>query len=192
MVKLILFFVFFRVDPNPPVIDTFDMLEVNHKCNDYGVPNMDQVIAWDWSKRDRKFHCQWWKDMGKSSREKTKEGEKEWLKKRRAIADNIRQWPQRKHWLDNTPYRGEYVGGIYQPVKNWRTGYWEIKFDNRIVRAKIFRETHTNYDPEVEDRKEFNQKFRRGLRKLPINKTSILNNKTWQEFIEGLVPQFNN
>ena len=166
MAKLILILIFFlRIDPNPPVIDTFDMLEVNHKCNEYGAVNMDQVIAWDWSRRDKKFHCQWWKDMGDSSRKKTEEGEAKWMKKRRDIADQIKDWQERKHFLDNTSYRGDYVGGKYKPVKNWRTGYWEIRVDNRIIRAKIFKETHTAYDPELEDRKEFGSRSRRGLTK---------------------------
>jgi len=165
MISLIAILLLMRIDHNAPVVDTFDMLEVNHKCNEYGVVNMDQVIAWDWHKRDKKFHCQWWKDMGDSAREKTKEGEAKWLKKRRDIADQIKDWQQRKHWLDNTSYKGEYVGGKFAPVKNWRTGYWEIKLEGRIIRAKSFQETHTNHDPEVEDRKEFDKKARRGLTK---------------------------
>ena len=183
MVQIIFLISLFKVDPNPPIIDTFDMLEVNHKCNEYGVVNMNQVIAWDWHKRHKKFHCQWWKNMGDSAKEKTKEGETEWMKKRRAIADKIKDWETRKHFLNNTPYMGEYVGGKYAPIKNWRTGYWEIKFDNRIIRAKIFRETHTTNDPEVDDRQEFDTKARRGLRE--IKKTQLT--EQWEEWQQQIL-----
>lgn len=178
MVQIIFLISLFRIDPNPPVIDTFDMLEVNHKCNRYGVVTMDQVIAWDWHQRHKEFHCQWWMNMGNSARERTEEGEAKWMKKRRDIADQIKDWKTRKDWLNNTHYRGEYVGGQYEPIKNWRTGYWEIKFDNRIVRAKIFRETYTNNDPEVDDRKEFSKKLRRGLREVKSTQLS----QQWEEW----------
>lgn len=156
---------FSRIQHNPKIVDTFDMIEVNHRCNEYGTPSMDQIICWDWARHESRFLCQYWKDMGSSAREKTKEGEKKWMKERRAKADKIKDWVLRKDFLNKTHYAGDFVGGKYWPYKNWRSGYYEIKYENRIIRAKIFRQTWTNYDPEVEDRKKFPVDLRRNLTK---------------------------
>lgn len=154
-----------RIDHDPKLIDTFDVLEMNHKHNDWGVPTLDQIIAWDLHKFDNKLHVAWWKSL-KDGRIKTKEGEEKWLKERRAIADKIKDWETRKDFLNNTKYRGEFnKDSDYYPVKNWRSGYWEIRVDNRIIRAKIFIETNTVYDPEVDDRKLHPTRLRRGLLK---------------------------
>ena len=84
---------------------------------------------------------------------------------RRAKADKIKDWVLRKDFLNKTHYAGDFVGGKYWPYKNWRSGYYEIKYENRIIRAKIFRQTWTTYDPEVEDRKKFPVDLRRNLTK---------------------------
>ncbi len=162
---ILFFLVLFRIDHDPKLIDTFDVLEMNHKHNEWGVPTLDQIIAWDQHKRDNKLHVEWWKSL-KDGRIKTKEGEEKWLKERRAIADKIKDWETRKHFLNNTKYRGEFnKGSDYYPVKNWRSGYWEIRVDNRIIRAKIFIETNTVYDPETDDRELHPTRLRRGLLK---------------------------
>ena len=153
-----------RIDHNAPTVDTFDLIEVNHKYNQWGTCQLDQVIAWDWHNRHKKFHVEWWRSM-RDGRKPTKEGEEKWLKKRRDIADKIKDWPTRRSFLAGTEYRGEFVGGKYMPVKNHRTGYWEIKIEDRIIRAKSFQETHTTNDPEAEDRKEYPSSGRRGLTK---------------------------
>ena len=44
----------------------------------------------------------------------------------------------------------------------------------------------------IADREFFPSQLRRGLTKLPINKSAVINNQEWQNFIERLVPQFNN
>lgn len=163
-VYLIFLALILDIDLNPTTVDTFDMIEVNHRYNEWGTCNLDQVIAWDWHKRDRDFHVEWWRSM-RDGRKPTKEGEAKWLKKRRDIADKIKDWPTRRSFLAGTEYRGEFVGGKYMPVKNHRTGYWEIKLDDRIIRAKSFQETHTTHDPEADDRKEHPSSIRRGLTK---------------------------
>jgi len=164
MKLILLISLLLRIDHNAPTIDTFDMIEVNHKYNEWGACQLDQVICWDWHKRDHEFHVEWWRSM-RDARIPTKEGEAKWLKKRREIADKIKDWPTRRSFLAGTEYRGEFVGGKYMPVKNHRTGYWEIKLDGRIIRAKSFQETHTTYDPEADDRKEHPSSIRRGLKK---------------------------
>jgi hypothetical protein len=154
-----------KIDHYPKIIDTYDILEVNHKHNEWGACDLDQVLAWDWHDRHNKHHVQWWKSM-RDARKFTKEGEEKWLKKRRGIADKIQDWPTRRIFLAQTHYRGEFdKSSKYYPVKNWRTGYWEIRVDNRIIRAKIFRETNTVFDPEADDRKEYPTRSRRGLTK---------------------------
>jgi hypothetical protein len=153
-----------RIDANAPTIDTFDMIEVNHKYNEWGGCDLDQVIAWDWHAKDRDFHVQWWRSM-RQGRQYTAQGQMEWLKKRRKLADQIKDWPTRRSFLSKTEYRGEFIGGRYMPIKNHRTGYWEIKIEDRIIRSKIFQETHTYDDPESKDRMEYPSFKRRGLTK---------------------------
>lgn len=167
MVKLILLLFIFRIDPNPKTIDTFDIIEVNHTYNKWGGEGLVQVITLDWIKHHNRFHVQWYKVM-ENCFIKTEEDKKKWDEERRKDADKIKDWMKRLDFLNCTSYRGKFnsMHNLY-PEKNWRTGYWEIKFDNRIVRAKIFRETYTGYDVEVVDRKKFNIEFRRGLTKKP-------------------------
>ena len=167
MVKLVLLFLLFKIDPSPPVIDTFDMLEVNHTYNKWGIESMAQVIAWDFVKHRNKFHVQWYKVM-KDCFIETEEDKKKWDKERRERADKIKDWMTRLDFLNSSEYRGKFdsMPNLYHE-KTWRTGYWEIKFDNHIVRAKIFRETYTRYDPEVRDRQ--SHKNRRGLTKRGVD-----------------------
>ena len=58
-VYLIFLALILDIDLNPTTVDTFDMIEVNHRYNEWGTCNLDQVIAWDWHKRDRDFHVEW-------------------------------------------------------------------------------------------------------------------------------------
>jgi len=156
---------FIKIDLSPKVVDTFDIIEVNHTYNKWGGKGLVQVMAIDWVKDDRSFHCQWYKVL-RNAFVKTEEGEKRWLKNRRNLADMIKDWPTRQDFLINTPYQGEFneMHELY-PVKNWKTGYWEVKFSNRIIRSKSFTETHTYYDSEVKDRKNWPVSKRKGLTK---------------------------
>ena len=130
--------------------------------------------------------------------EETEEGKKKWDKKIRDKADKIKDWMTRISFLNDNRYRGEFVGGKYYPSKNFRTGYWEVKFLDkgfrRIIKSKIFVESRTKYDPETADREFYSIKYRRGLKKIPTNqsKSAVINNPEWQNFVERLVPHFNN
>ena len=165
MVNLILLFLLFRIDPNPKIVDTFDILEINHTYNEWGGKGLVQVMGVDWHRYETHFHVEWYKVL-RNCHVKTEEGEKKWLKERREIADKIKDWLTRLDFMNSTEYVGEFDKSheLY-PVKNWRSGYWEIKIDDRIIRAKSFQETHTRYDAEVEDRKDHPIKQRRGLTK---------------------------
>jgi len=56
------------------------------------------------------------------------------------------------------------------PRYNWTSGDYETIFQDgdviRRVRAKYYRETWTQYDPEIEERERLPKDCRRGLRKL--------------------------
>lgn len=183
MVKLVLLLLVFRVEPNPKVIDTFDIIEVNHTYNDWGGKGLVQVMTLDWMKHRKKFHVQWYKVM-QDCFIKTKEGEEKWDKQRRAYADKIKDWMKRLNFLNSTNYRGEFDSAHKLfPQKNWTTGYWEIKFDNRIIRAKIFRETFTRYDAETQDRKEFSLNLRRGLTEVKETQLS----QQWRKWQQDII-----
>jgi hypothetical protein len=192
MVKLILLLLLLRIDNDATTVDTFDRIEVNHYHNEYGAEKWTQLICWDWYGRKSVFHVQHW-IMMKDAYKKTEKGEKEWNKKRMAYADKIRDWEVRRNFLNNTSYRGDFVGGWYYPFKNYRSGYWEVKFydkgHQRIIKSKIFIETHTQYDPEVADREFFHSDSRRGLTKLPNQKPPVITQE-WREFVDRLVPRF--
>lgn len=164
---LILFLLTFDLSQETRIVDTFDMIEVNHHYNEWGVETWAQLILWDWHEQDSAFHVEHW-IMMKDAHEETEEGEKEWEKKRRKIEQKIKSIELRERWLWASQYRGDFVGGKFFPIKNWTNRYYEVKYNDgkhdRLIRAKIFRETHTQYDPESRDRQ--THKDRRGLTKL--------------------------
>jgi hypothetical protein len=165
MKLILLISLLLRIDHNTPTIDTFDILELNHTYNEWGGERLVQIMGVDWHRSDRDFHVEWYKVL-RDCHIKTEEGEKKWLKERREIADKIKDWMTRLDFLNSTEYKGEFNKmHKYYPKKNWRSGYWEIKLDGRIIRAKSFQETHTTNDREVEDRKEHPTSIRRGLSK---------------------------
>ena len=181
LVKLILFISLFKVGNENVAVDTFDMIEVNHHHNEWGVETWAQVILWDWHPAGSKFHCEKW-IMMKDAHKKTDEGRKNWEKLRRKIEQGLDTLERRKQWLNASHYMGDFSSDSkFYPRKNWTNGYYEIKYNDkkirRIIRAKIFRETYTQYDPEVEDRKYHPADKRRGLT-LPQFKTveDIINN----------------
>ncbi len=170
MIKIFAILLLFKIGHDTTIVDTFDMVEVNHYHNDVGAERWSQLIFWDWDLGKTRLNVHYWKIM-KGAYEKTKEGENKWNKRVRDIADNIKNWENRKHFLDNAKYHGEFIGGKLFPVKNYKSGYYEIIFYEkygshsirRKLQAKTFRETHTTYDVEVFDRKKFHQDYRRGL-----------------------------
>jgi len=186
---LILLLLLFDVNKNPVIVDTFDMIEVNHYHNEWGVEQWSQLICWDWHSYDNKFHVEYW-TMMKDAYKKTEKGEKEWEKSRLKIAQQYRDFNQRRDFMSNSEYKGDFEGGKLYPKKDWRSGYYTVKTLNndgdRLLRAKIFRETFTQNDPEVDDRSPHNTKERRGLKE--ITKKEI--DPTWQDFVNRLVPPF--
>ena len=197
MVKLILLFLMFDLNKEPPYVDYFDRIEVNHYHNEWGAEVWSQLICWDWNPRKGVFRVEHY-IMMKDAYKETEEGKKKWDKNIRDIADKIKDWMTRVDFLTSCRYRGDFVGGTYYPFKNFRTDYWEVKFldkgFSRIIKSKIFVESRTKYDPETADREFYATKYRRGLKKIPTNqsKSSVINNPEWQNFVERLVPQFNN
>ena len=195
MVKLILLFLMFDLNKEPPYVDYFDRIEVNHYHNEWGAEVWSQLICYDWNGRKGVFQVQHY-IMMKDAYKETEEGKKKWDKKVRDYADKIKDWMTRVDFLTSCRYRGDFVGGTYYPFKNFRTGYWQIKFldkkFDRIIRSKVFIETRTQYDPEVADREFYATKYRRGLKKLPLSKSAVINNSEWQDFVDIIVPQFHN
>lgn len=192
MIKVILLLLFFRIDNNPTVVDTFSRIEVNHYYNEYGAEKWSQLICWDWYGRKSVFHVQHW-IMMKDAYKKTEQGEKKWNKKIRDYADKIKDWEARRDFLNGSSYIGDFVGGKYYPFKNFKTRYWEVKFfdkgQQRIIRSKIFTETHTQYDPEVVDREFFRVEGRRGLVEVLVKKR--VGSEEWQGFVDRLTPFLN-
>ena len=78
--------------------------------------------------------------MMKDAYKKTEEGKKKWDKQVRDYADKIKDWMTRLDFLNDSHYRGDFVGGAYYPFKNFRTRYWEVKFFDKNVRRIIFME----------------------------------------------------
>lgn len=192
MIKVILLLLFFRVDNDTTIVDTFDRIEVNHYHNEYGAEKWTQLICWDWNGRKSVFHVQHW-IMMKDAYKKTEQGEKKWNKTVRDYADKIRNWEERRDFLNGTKYIGDFTGGKYYPFKNFKTRYWEVKFfdkgHRRIIKSKIFTETHSQYDPEVADREFFRVEARRGLIEIKTNKR--VGSKEWQAFVDRLTPFLN-
>lgn len=170
---LILFLSLFRLGDENLIVDTFDIIEVNHYHNEWGVQVWSQIILWDWHSFDCKFHVEKWIMMD-DAYVKTKEGRKKWEKAVQEIKDNLEPLERKQQWGWASYYRGDFVYGKFYPKKNWTTGYYEIKYKDgkrdRVIKAKIFRETHTQYDPESKDRKYHPTSTRRGLT-LPQSKT---------------------
>ena len=154
-----------RIDHGSILKDHYDMIEVNHYYNDYGSERWTQLIMWD--RIDNKYHVQKWVMM-KDAYTKSEAHQKKYEKNRRKIADKIKDRGFRRDFLDHTHYIGEFTGGKYYPHKLHKTGIWVVlAHDGRWLRritADQFSETHTLYDPELLDRKEYDLKFRRGWR----------------------------
>lgn len=191
--KTILFIIaiLVRIDHDPTMVDEFDMIEVNHYHDrEWGTEEWSQLICWDWNQaKDNKFHVEWWVMM-KDAYKKTEKGEKDWEVKRRKIEAQIRDINLKWEWIKNSSYKGDFVGGKYYPVKNWKTGYYEVRFVDkrgipRLIKSKIFRETYTTHDPEISDKDFFHKNLRRGLTK--VKKAEVAEAwKEWQISMERL------
>ncbi len=106
------------------VRDQVDLIEVNHFFDEHGNLILDQVIFYDWSGPDGRFHVRDWRLLKKAG-----------------------QWP----------------------VRCWRSGrYRSVWRDGNILReiqAPDIRETWTQHDPEVTNRKFLPRSFRHTFRR---------------------------
>jgi hypothetical protein len=149
---LIFFLSLFKVGDENIIVDTFDMIEINHHHNEWGVETWAQVILWDWHPAGSKFHCEKW-IMMKGAHKKTKEGRKNWEKLRREIEQGLDTLERRKQWLNASNYMGDFsTDSKFYPRKNWTTGYYEIKYNDKNIRR-------------IKDRKFHSTATRRGLSK---------------------------
>ena len=105
--------------------DQVDLIEVNHFYDEFGNRILDQVIFYDWSGPDSRFHVRDWR-----------------------LLKNPGQWP----------------------VRDWRSGTYRcIWYDGGVLReveGKDFRETWTQHDPEVTNRKYLPRSCRRALQRI--------------------------
>ena len=169
--KLILLLLLFRIDNDPATVDTFDMIEINHYHNAWGCEQWSQLICWDRSSYDNKYHVSHW-TMLRDAYEKTEKGEADWEKIRQKIAKEYKDFNEKLGWLNNSEYKGDFIGGKLFPRKDWKSGYYNIKYIQggipRVIRSKSFRQTYTQTDPEIDDRKIYNQDIRRGLTEIGV------------------------
>tara|TARA_R110002051_G_C8690685_1_gene492964 strand:- start:549 stop:1112 length:564 start_codon:yes stop_codon:yes gene_type:complete len=184
MIKIILLLLLFDINKDPAVVDTFDMIEINHYHNGWGCEQWSQLICWDRSSYDNKYHVSYW-TMLRDAYEKTEKGEADWEKIRQKIAKEYKDFNQKMSWLSNSNYKGDFIGGKLFPRKDWKSGYYNIKYIQggipRVIRSKSFRQTYTQTDPEVDDREIYNQDIRRGLTKVGTKTPT-----SWLGFLRGL------
>ena len=107
--------------------------------------------------------------MSEDAFEKTEEGEKKWNDKMREIEKRYSNLKQRETFRSYYTYKGEFVGGKLYPKKNHINNLYVVDFvDSSGIRRKlqspVFRETHTQYDPEMDDRWQWNNGFKKGRR----------------------------
>ena len=110
------------------VVESVDLIEVNHCYDEEGRHVFDQVLFYDWCPRDRQYHVRAWR-----------------------LLKDPAQIPARD------PVRGDYE-------TTWHDGSLL-----RRVRAASFRETWTQYDPEVASRTRLPREMRRELLRPPAS-----------------------
>jgi len=163
--------------------DHFDMLEVNHFHNRYGSVVFVQLIYWDWHDGDRQFRAQGWKVMedafDTSDAEHKQEYEAEIDRRLQHISDvGRRSWIRRQ-----LTYKGKFIGGRLYPTRQHRTGkylgrFYDKKGVVRVITSDLFRETYTNKDPEVQDRKLMPVDARRGLTPVEVHRQRWRSNES--------------
>lgn len=149
---------------SPNVIhDRVDMIEVNHFYDENARPIFAQHIFYDWRKINGKpcWTVVAWR-LIKGSRVKTPEGEKAWI--------SLRGTYRHDHPIQKQKYMGDFaIAADHFPIRRDRSWVLYIQ-DNgffRRITAPIFRETHTQVDPERRNRDILSEKDRRGLTPLP-------------------------
>ncbi len=147
--------------------DHFDMLEVNHFHNQYGAPVFVQLIFWDWYRTDSQFHVQGWMMMNDAFDNSDADHRRDYEADLDRWLSHVSNISQRSRIRRHMVYKGKFVGGRFYPIKHHGTGYYRVRFYDdgvhRVITANLFRETYTNSDPEVTDRKSLPELARRGL-----------------------------
>ncbi len=169
----------FRVEiPQIEVLeDHFDVIEVNHHYNEWGQEVWSQLILWDRRGANGELIVQHFIMMSDAYKKTTK-GEKEHKKWQDKTAKTV-PLTRLNQFHSETNYRGDFVGGRYFPVKSWREGCHVVKYIDesrrrRTIKGTIFRESHTLFDPERDNRKNYPEQSRRGLRNEDQDKTLLL------------------
>lgn len=148
--------------------DRFDIIELNHMCDEVGRPKFVQLIFWDWSSRRKSFVCQGYYILD-GSIVKTEEGKKDWDSKVEKALKRVAPL-EKAMLLKELEYKGHYERHSAHPERLWSSRVYRSRWieKNGTIRSVIatqFRETKTQHDPEVEDRKNYPVELRRGLRK---------------------------
>jgi len=150
--------------------DHFDRIEVNHFYDDNGIEMFTQILFYD-IQPENKWKCQDWKLMKDAyvplEGEELVQYKKDVDRYVSGIKDLI-QRSQIRHKLYEKSRK--FVGGRWYPRRRWNRHYnYEIIVidDNlpRHITSDMFCETHTQYDPEKNNRKLFVEDGRRGLKK---------------------------
>ena len=158
-------------DPNTHYY-TVDYFELNHRYDDNGKLNFDQIILWEWAdyyyyedkrkrvRREPKV-TDWYmvtkyrrKLTEEEQKKKNKELAQEWVKKFGKGAD-----------LNVPPYTPPFDGGIEIPRYDPQRKRWKVIIRKRtgwvIIYAASFVESWTQTDPEVDNQKLFSTDSRK-------------------------------
>jgi hypothetical protein len=133
--------------------ESFDLVEYNHFYDEYGRLVFDQVIFYDWCedftipaiKEERHFETGELLVEGK---------DKEVVSRYNVVA-----WRLVKH-PTQVPYRDWLLGGY--------SIFWQDGEQIRLVNSKNYRETWTQYDPELVERTFLPKEKRRELRSVKV------------------------
>jgi len=150
MSALLVFLTLCHVNPDYCVRDSFDRAEINHCYDENGALVLDQLLFWDWDHQCRGEVCEAWV-LIKRRREPTEEEKQAWMRK------------------SEFPFVAEWKGLVPRRAPDG----WVFDFTNRDVyyrvTVKTWRETWTQYDPEVVNRGFVPKKQRKGFRKPEIS-----------------------
>jgi hypothetical protein len=135
--------------------DTCDLIEINHFYDEQGRLVFDQAIFYDWSASDSRYHVRAWRLVKHPSQLP----QREWPSGYSAI------------WQDGFDYPGS---RIWDHKRGWLS-HWQDGDVMRSIHADSFRETWTQYDPELSEREVFAKENRREL--LPVEKRRMLRSK---------------
>ena len=146
----------------------YDLVEVNHVHDEWGVPDFTQLIFWDWSRRDKCHHVQAW-SMMRDDRDKSNAKHRAAFDAAvDAVAGSLTGYRQQESFRYAAKYTGEFVGGPMFPRHDYLAGVFRVTMDREggrmHVTAASMVETFTQYDREVKDRKVWPESKRRGFR----------------------------